>query len=45
MRNFSPFVVNATEAGHVQVVLKFADKHNLRFNVKNTGHNPPTYVE
>lgn len=40
MSNFSPYVVNATEAGHVQAALKFADEHNLRFNVKNTGHNP-----
>lgn len=38
--NFSPYVVNATEAGHVQAAFKFAEKHNLRFNIKNTGHNP-----
>ena len=32
MGNFSPYVVNATEAGHVLAALKFAEEHNLRFN-------------
>jgi hypothetical protein len=36
----SPYVVNATAAEHVQGALHFAKKHNLRLNVKNTGHNP-----
>lgn len=40
MGNLSPNVVNATEAGHVQAALKFAEEYNLRFIVKNTGHNP-----
>lgn len=34
----SPYVVNATEAGHVQAALEFAEDHNLRLNIKNTGH-------
>lgn len=37
--NYPPYVVNATEANHVQAALKFAQRFNLRFNVKNTGHN------
>ncbi|KAJ5425253.1 hypothetical protein N7465_000323, partial [Penicillium sp. CMV-2018d] len=38
--NLSPYVINATEASHVQAALKFAKAHNLRLNIKNTGHNP-----
>ncbi|KAI3533997.1 hypothetical protein CSPX01_12348 [Colletotrichum filicis] len=34
----SPYVVNATEAGHVKAALQFAEDHNLRLNIKNTGH-------
>ncbi|KAH8586194.1 hypothetical protein B0O99DRAFT_529182 [Bisporella sp. PMI_857] len=34
-----PYVINATDAGHVQAALKFARKWNLRLTVKNTGHN------
>ncbi|KFY78340.1 hypothetical protein V499_02483 [Pseudogymnoascus sp. VKM F-103] len=34
-----PYVINATDAGHVQAALKFAMKWNLRLTVKNTGHN------
>ncbi|KAJ3941139.1 uncharacterized protein N0V96_009017 [Colletotrichum fioriniae] len=34
----SPYVVNATEAGHLQAALEFAEDHNLRLNIKNTGH-------
>ncbi|KAL0256807.1 hypothetical protein SLS55_009204 [Diplodia seriata] len=37
--NYPPYVVNATEAGHVQAAVKFAIDHNLRLNVKNTGHS------
>ncbi|KNG90956.1 hypothetical protein ANOM_000697 [Aspergillus nomiae NRRL 13137] len=36
--NYPPYVVNATEAGHVQAALKFARRWNLRLNIKNTGH-------
>ncbi|KAJ5250772.1 hypothetical protein N7489_001182 [Penicillium chrysogenum] len=36
----SPYVVNATTAQHVQATLQFAKDHNLRLNIKNTGHNP-----
>ncbi|CAG8285049.1 unnamed protein product [Penicillium nalgiovense] len=36
----SPYVVNATTAQHAQATLQFAKKHNLRLNIKNTGHNP-----
>ncbi|EON65973.1 hypothetical protein W97_05215 [Coniosporium apollinis CBS 100218] len=35
------YVVNATEASHVQAALKFAKERNIRLNVKNTGHNFP----
>jgi hypothetical protein len=34
-----PYVVNATDASHVQAALKFATAWNLRTNIKNTGHN------
>ncbi|KAK4502692.1 hypothetical protein PRZ48_006118 [Zasmidium cellare] len=36
---FSAFVINATEVSHVQEGVRFAGEHNLRLNVKNTGHN------
>ncbi|KAJ6039271.1 uncharacterized protein N7446_014019 [Penicillium canescens] len=36
----SPYVVNATTAQQVQAILGFAKKHNIRLNIKNTGHNP-----
>ena len=36
----SPYVVNATTAQHMRANLQFAEKHNLRLNNKNTGHNP-----
>lgn len=32
------WMVNATEAAHVQAALKFAGEHNLKVNVNNTGH-------
>ncbi|CAG8920191.1 unnamed protein product [Penicillium salamii] len=38
--NLSPFVVNATTAEHIKTTLRFAKKHNVRLNIKNTGHNP-----
>lgn len=33
------YVVNATEASHVQAAIKFAKQYNIRLNVKNTGHS------
>ncbi|KAH7057163.1 hypothetical protein B0J12DRAFT_774839 [Macrophomina phaseolina] len=36
---YPPYVVNATEAQHVQAAVRFAAAHNLRLNVKNTGHS------
>ncbi|KAB2580237.1 FAD linked oxidase [Lasiodiplodia theobromae] len=36
---YPPYVVNATEATHVQAAVRFATEHNLRLNVKNTGHS------
>ncbi|KAH8600163.1 hypothetical protein B0O99DRAFT_649509 [Bisporella sp. PMI_857] len=39
IRSLPPYVINATDAGHVQAALKFARKWNLRLTVKNTGHN------
>ncbi|CAI7626400.1 unnamed protein product [Penicillium bialowiezense] len=38
--NLSAFVVNATTAQHVKAAIQFATKHNVRLNIKNTGHNP-----
>lgn len=37
--NYSPYVVNATEPAHVKATLNFATEHNLRLNIKNTGHS------
>ncbi|KAK8141721.1 hypothetical protein G3M48_009999 [Beauveria asiatica] len=34
-----PYVINATDAGHVQAALSFAKKWKIRVAVKNTGHN------
>ncbi|OGM44436.1 FAD binding domain protein [Aspergillus bombycis] len=36
--SYPPYVVNATESGHVKAALKFARRWNLRLNIKNTGH-------
>ncbi|KAF7915563.1 hypothetical protein EAE99_010076 [Botrytis elliptica] len=33
------YVINVTEASHVQATFKFASKHNVRLSIKNTGHN------
>jgi hypothetical protein len=33
------YVVNATTPAHVQAAVKFAGKHNVRLNVKGTGHD------
>ncbi|KAI9154942.1 FAD-linked oxidoreductase ZEB1 [Paramyrothecium foliicola] len=33
-----PYVVNATEPVHVSKAFRFAREHQLRLNVKNTGH-------
>ncbi|KAF2183999.1 FAD binding domain protein [Zopfia rhizophila CBS 207.26] len=35
------YVVNATNATHVQTTLQFAREHNLKVNVNNTGHSGP----
>ncbi|KAJ2974356.1 hypothetical protein NUW58_g8684 [Xylaria curta] len=32
------YVVNATEASHVQAAVKFAKDNNIRLTIKNTGH-------
>lgn len=44
MGKYPPYVVNATEAAHVQAAVRFATEHNLRLNVKNTGHSSMRYV-
>jgi hypothetical protein len=36
---FAKYTVNASTAEHVVQALKFANKHNLRGSVKNTGHD------
>ncbi|KAI0433349.1 hypothetical protein F5Y09DRAFT_329057 [Xylaria sp. FL1042] len=36
---YPPYVVNATEASHVQAAVKFAKTNNLRLSIKNTGHS------
>lgn len=36
---YPPYAVNATEPDHVQAALKFIRQHNIRSNIKNTGHN------
>ncbi|KAL8295864.1 hypothetical protein RB597_009086 [Gaeumannomyces tritici] len=38
-RGYPVFVVNATTAEHVRLGVKFAQKHNVRLVVKNTGHD------
>ncbi|KAF1954516.1 FAD-binding domain-containing protein [Byssothecium circinans] len=35
------YIVNATNATHVQATLQFAREHNLKVNVNNTGHAGP----
>lgn len=37
--NYPSYVVNVTEAGDVQGALAFAQKHNVRIIIKNTGHD------
>lgn len=32
-------MINVTEASHVQAAFSFSSKHNVRLNIKNTGHN------
>ncbi|PSN71419.1 FAD binding domain protein [Corynespora cassiicola Philippines] len=32
------YIVNATDATHIQTTLRFAKEHNLKVNVNNTGH-------
>ncbi|SPO03649.1 related to isoamyl alcohol oxidase [Cephalotrichum gorgonifer] len=36
---YPAYVVNATTAEHVRLSINFARKHNIRLNVKNTGHD------
>ncbi|RDK43383.1 FAD/FMN-containing dehydrogenase [Aspergillus phoenicis ATCC 13157] len=36
--NYPVYVINATDASHIQAGLQFAKKWNLRLNIKNTGH-------
>jgi hypothetical protein len=36
---FAKYTVNASEAQHVVLALKFAKAYNLRVSVKNTGHD------
>ncbi|KAJ8133560.1 hypothetical protein O1611_g50 [Lasiodiplodia mahajangana] len=35
---YPPYVVNATDASHVQAAVKFAKANNIRLTIKNTGH-------
>ncbi|KAF7176450.1 hypothetical protein CNMCM7691_002768 [Aspergillus felis] len=37
--NYPSYVVNVTEASDVQGALAFAQKHNIRIVIKNTGHD------
>ncbi|AEO58370.1 hypothetical protein MYCTH_2305637 [Thermothelomyces thermophilus ATCC 42464] len=37
--NYPSYVVNVTGAADVQAALKFAQKHNVRIVIKNTGHD------
>ena len=39
VRQYPVYVINATEAHHVQEGVRFARKHNIRLNVKGTGHD------
>ncbi|KAH0497556.1 hypothetical protein TgHK011_004854 [Trichoderma gracile] len=36
---YPAYVVNASNAQHVKIGIDFARKHNVRLNVKNTGHD------
>lgn len=36
---YPAFALNATSAAHVQSVVQFVAKHNIRLNVKSTGHS------
>lgn len=37
--NYNSYTVDATETSHVQAALQFAKSNNLRFIVRNTGHD------
>ncbi|CAJ0553160.1 Ff.00g116720.m01.CDS01 [Fusarium sp. VM40] len=37
--NIVSYVVNATSPNHIASAIKFAQKHNIRFVVRNTGHD------
>jgi hypothetical protein len=36
--NIVSYAVNATSPNHIASALEFAQKHNIRFVVRNTGH-------
>jgi FAD/FMN-containing dehydrogenase len=36
--NIVSYAVNATSPDHIASAIKFAKKHNIRFVVRNTGH-------
>ncbi|TGO31595.1 hypothetical protein BHYA_0496g00020 [Botrytis hyacinthi] len=36
---YPAYVINVTEPSHVQAAFNFSRKHNVRLNIKNTGHN------
>ncbi|KAL2198592.1 hypothetical protein P885DRAFT_76198 [Corynascus similis CBS 632.67] len=38
-QGYPVFVINATEARHVQLGVQFAKKHNIRLVIKSTGHD------
>ncbi|KAK4124879.1 FAD-binding domain-containing protein [Parathielavia appendiculata] len=38
-KGYPVFVINATEARHVQLGVRFAKKHNIRLVVKSSGHD------
>ncbi|PHH68281.1 hypothetical protein CDD82_680 [Ophiocordyceps australis] len=37
--NYADYAVNISTADHVSTALQFADKHNIRVVIKNTGHD------
>jgi hypothetical protein len=39
VEGYPTYVVNASTAEHIQMAVTFASDHNLRLNVKSTGHD------
>lgn len=39
LSGMSLYVVNATSTDNIVRSVKFASKHNLRFHIRNTGHD------